>query len=105
MVVRWSSKSVGSITDQRVLSSLLERPGHAAFNLEVEHGPDRASGNRVRVRIEEGMIMRLGSPLPKRRGGLSQDIALSRWENEGGSACEMRDLKAPAAEADDGEAL
>lgn len=105
MVVRLSSRSVGSITDPRILSALRKRSAHTASSQEVEQGADDLAEQAPAARIGERRTMRIGFSLPKRPGGLSQEIALSRWENEGGSACELRIPGTSASEVDDGETL
>lgn len=105
MVVRLSSRSVGSITDPRILSSLRKRPAHTASGQEVEHGADGLQEHAPAARIGERRTMRIGFSLPKRPVGLLQEIALSRWENEGGSASGLRTPGTSASEVDDGETL
>lgn len=105
MVVRLTSRPVGSITDPRILSSLRKRSAHTASGQEVGHGADGLAEHAPAARIGERRTMRIGFSLPKRPGGPSQEIALSRWENEGGSASELRTSGTSASEVDDGETL
>lgn len=105
MVVWLSSRSVGSITDPRILSALRKRSAHTASGQEVEHGADGLQEHAPAARIGERRTMRIGFSLPKRPGGLLQEIALSRWENEGGSASGLRTPGTPESEVDDGETL
>lgn len=96
---------MGSITDPRILSSLRKRPAHTASSQEVEHGAEDSAEQAPAVRIGERRTMRIGFSLPRRPGGPSQEIALSRWENEGGSASGLRIPGTSASEVDDGETL
>jgi hypothetical protein len=105
MVVRLSSRPVGSITDPRILSSLRKRSAYTASSHEAEHGTDDLADQTPAARIGDRRTMRIGFSLPKRPVGLFQEIALSRRENEGGSASEARTPGTSASEVDDGETL
>ncbi|MFP5075675.1 hypothetical protein ACLE20_00035 [Rhizobium sp. YIM 134829] len=89
--------------DQKLLRTLLKRAGYETSELASASGPDAAREQRLILRIQDGMVMRDSYLSGDRDDHPQSAAALSRWENEGGTASVVRPAAAEA-EVDDEEA-
>lgn len=103
MVVRRTYVDVETVSNRRLLRLLLRRSGYVTSDLEAADSLDRIRELNIIGHITKGTIMSGDYDWAKRQSASVQELALSRWEDEGGSASDPSRTTAPEAEAVDEE--
>jgi hypothetical protein len=94
------AKDIASALDRKarsVLSRLLRRGDYATADLQPVAGPGHEGERRLVERIRSGMIMADVYPTSPRQKGEFDRLALSTWDNEGGSMAKAGPLRSTTA--------